>query len=540
MPPTPAARPSHTIHQNWILILAIALAIPPFAPAQALAQAKEILPAPSKTTDWKKFTTENSERIAYGIYLNGKKMGYTTEDFGLTRLNGEEFARLQSVSVLQVTFQGDTIDFHSETNFHYRLDPDSDGPMIFADETTIDEGRRSHSSATLREENGKAKIEAMLQIEGTKTRYITQPSTDTLAHHRDYKQWVKSQLQAGDEFRQSTLDFETISEADRNDPTLDPDLVETIRFVKTATARVGGVETDILELLISSEGIEFEARALTDGTMLNGLVGPFEFRLEKEADARQLDKVTLNSLAILPVKKQLGPPGKIQSLKLKISGLKFFDWPQSERQKIVSTNKERGEIILQLTAGYHDSLTEELSKEDRQKYTATTALIQADHPEILAMAEKLTKDKTTTMGKIAALNTWIYENLSFGFTENSSTALRVLRSRRGDCTEHALLLVALARSLGIPAREVGGYTYTEEDRAFWAHAWTQIYNGKRWIDVDPAWDEVGVNATHVLTTIIDKPMSELNMMGDIQLEVLSFKAAKSKSGLSRFLDLLKE
>jgi hypothetical protein len=154
------------------------------------------------------------------------------------------------------------------------------------------------------------------------------------------------------------------------------------------------------------------------------------------------------------------------------------------------------------------------------------------------MADKLTAGQTEVMEKVGALNAWVFRNLSFDMAGNSATALRVLRSRKGDCTEHALLLVALSRSLNIPAREVGGYTYSDQEGAFWAHAWAQIYNGTRWIDVDPAWDEIGVNATHILSTTIDKPMAEIGFFGKMQIEVLDFEAEESKSMLSRLLELL--
>ena len=40
-----------------------------------------------------------------------------------------------------------------------------------------------------------------------------------------------------------------------------------------------------------------------------------------------------------------------------------------------------------------------------------------------------------------------------------ATAAEVARSREGDCTEHAVLLAALARARGIPARVAMGLVY---------------------------------------------------------------------------------
>ncbi len=61
-------------------------------------------------------------------------------------------------------------------------------------------------------------------------------------------------------------------------------------------------------------------------------------------------------------------------------------------------------------------------------------------------------------------------------------ASRVAVSREGDCTEHAVLLTALARATGHPARVVLGVLLAqEEDKAYaYGHAWTEIHDGRNW------------------------------------------------------------
>lgn len=64
------------------------------------------------------------------------------------------------------------------------------------------------------------------------------------------------------------------------------------------------------------------------------------------------------------------------------------------------------------------------------------------------------------------------------------------------CLEFTDLFIAVARAAGIPAREVNGYAYTENDRQRplslvkdILHAWPEYYDAKRetWIMVDPTW-----------------------------------------------------
>jgi len=66
----------------------------------------------------------------------------------------------------------------------------------------------------------------------------------------------------------------------------------------------------------------------------------------------------------------------------------------------------------------------------------------------------------------------------------------VARRREGDCTEHAVLLAALARSRGIPARVVFGIVLVqrEKDVVAMGHAWVELRTGTTW--------EVGDAALH--------------------------------------------
>ena len=61
-------------------------------------------------------------------------------------------------------------------------------------------------------------------------------------------------------------------------------------------------------------------------------------------------------------------------------------------------------------------------------------------------------------------------------------ASQVAASGAGDCTEHAVLLAAMARSYGLHARVVVGNLLLESDAGLYAfgHAWTEIHDGERW------------------------------------------------------------
>ncbi len=81
-----------------------------------------------------------------------------------------------------------------------------------------------------------------------------------------------------------------------------------------------------------------------------------------------------------------------------------------------------------------------------------------------------------------------------------ATAGEVAASRSGDCTEHSVLLTALLRAAGIPARLVTGLVYVGELAGardlFGYHMWTQAWIDNHWIDLD-ATLEVPFDAAHI-------------------------------------------
>jgi transglutaminase-like putative cysteine protease len=70
-----------------------------------------------------------------------------------------------------------------------------------------------------------------------------------------------------------------------------------------------------------------------------------------------------------------------------------------------------------------------------------------------------------------------------GVTNVTTAAEEVLKLGRGVCQDHAHLYLACARGLGVPARYVSGYLFTEVEHAA-SHAWVDVWVEGRWVSVD--------------------------------------------------------
>jgi transglutaminase-like putative cysteine protease len=73
-----------------------------------------------------------------------------------------------------------------------------------------------------------------------------------------------------------------------------------------------------------------------------------------------------------------------------------------------------------------------------------------------------------------------------GVTEVSDTAAHAFHLQRGVCQDHAHVMIACCRSLGIPARYVSGYLLTARDDHIASHAWVDVWLARheRWFSID--------------------------------------------------------
>ena len=94
----------------------------------------------------------------------------------------------------------------------------------------------------------------------------------------------------------------------------------------------------------------------------------------------------------------------------------------------------------------------------------------------------------------AALTHWVARTVRPEPSNAFPMASAVLIRRRGDCDEHAVLFVALARALGLPARPVAGLLRV--DGRYYYHAWAEVYLGD-WVAVDPTLDQFPADVAHL-------------------------------------------
>lgn len=111
-------------------------------------------------------------------------------------------------------------------------------------------------------------------------------------------------------------------------------------------------------------------------------------------------------------------------------------------------------------------------------------------------------------------------------------ASAVVKSRAGDCSEHAVLLAALLRAQGVPSRLCSGLVYAPEfggKRGVFAwHMWTQALIDSAWVDLDATDASRPFHPGHILiaTSAQDDAQVDgdfaglLTTIGNITIEII--------------------
>jgi len=155
--------------------------------------------------------------------------------------------------------------------------------------------------------------------------------------------------------------------------------------------------------------------------------------------------------------------------------------------------------------------------------------VESDAPEILAEAKKAAADAVGPRARAERLVRHVNALIEKRPTVSLPSALEVLRTRVGDCNEHTVLYVAMARALGIPSRIAVGLVYVHG--AFYYHAWPEVYvegppGRGLWLPVDPTLNEFPADATHVRLARggLDRQAAIIPMIGRIRMSILEARA----------------
>ena len=363
----------------------------------------------------------------------------------------------------------------------------------------VEDGARRHS----RVERTATGYRRTLEVLGEAGSEELDSLEDTLAEALRLTRWLREPREVGDTLSLQLTDWTQLDEPGH----------ESYVYLGPATFEHQGKEISGHRLRSISDGMVFEGTHWPNGEMFSatGAGGIVEIRTVEEfssfADAELKDMATTFMLTVdLP----LGDAELLEELVIEAPPSARGIFSDGSRQSVIES--ERG-VTVTITADAQQRDISPLSAEERLKWLKPTPeyaleLVRETANEIVGGA----KDPELQARLLA---NWVESTLEYTAAQNAVSALEVLENESGDCTEYSLLFVALARSIGLPAREVGGYVWAEDEEfgsGFFGHAWAEIHDGAGWWSVDPTWGQYGVDAGHL---VVDpaKEARVLELMG---------------------------
>lgn len=449
----------------------------------------------------------------YGLYLGGHKSGYQVNTLGVDDMG--------VVTVIE------------DARFKVAM-------------AGAPQDMRIYSKRTYAEDGSLQTIEAQVDDPRTSTRFLCKIEGDGMVMHTVVGNQAKeARLPKPKETLQDALRQVRLVQGDPKpgdeitysffEPFYQKELSATSRIVGIEERVFEGAKTKVYQIKTVTPELALESVSYVtaDGTTLeDNIAGKIKMRLEPEAIAKDVsysnDVIVSNAARIFT---PIDNPRQRDSVKLRLKGPLTQDHLFNDERQFIRPNGQDFDFVghrIDIKSFRPAQLP--VVNPDVLQWTQPTTFVQSDHPDIVAKAKEIVGNEVDTLKIAEKLCRWVYDNVHTTYSARLTNALEVLQSLEGDCTEHSILFVALARAAGLPAREVAGLIYMDDTagtpRGFYFHQWATVWVGK-WVDVDPTFNQPQADVTHIKLAEGDlfTQTKLIPIIGQIAVEVPEEKTA---------------
>lgn len=466
---------------------------------------------------------ENDRQWWQILMLGGNRVGYASTTVRHVDHEGRQLVQIEGLTVLRVQ----RFDQMTEQRVLFTDIQAPDGTLVRT-RASVEQGREPLT--TLGVVQGDS-LELELRTLGKTTRRSIPWSAECGGFHAVEQSLLREPMQPGDQRRLKALIPGLI----------DPVVVE-LTAVGHEQATLPGGQFRLLRIdNITRLGPEQELHGALwtdpDGEVLKTWTETLDletYRVPKAAALAEVEPADFDlgyGLSIA-VEKPPADPHRAARLRYRVSldgadPAKVF--PQGPSQRVLSIGPHAAEVtVYALRAGLEGNL-------DAPPQTPSAAdlepsnMIQSNAPEIVELAREAVGDEDDPWGKAVALERFVHGYITEkDYSQAFATAAEVAREREGDCTEHAVLLAALCRAAGIPARVAAGLVYLPRRQAFFFHMWTEAYVDGRFVPLDATIARGGAGAGHLKlvhtslegTTAFTALLPVARVIGRLNIEVI--------------------
>jgi hypothetical protein len=277
-------------------------------------------------------------------------------------------------------------------------------------------------------------------------------------------------------------------------------------------------------------------RSVSDAGFLNTT----SIRMPKEKALEMSDRnLDIAFSVLIESNVEFTSPQEIQEVTYKISGIpvaKIKELPFDGKSQTLLDIEEDHAVIQTRSLVFKEdrAIPFPVEGEEFAEYLASTPFCQSDDIEIEKVAKDVVGDERNSWIASKRIAEWVSQKVEPNYDVGFASAKEILENRQGDCSEFTVLMVALCRSVGIPARAAVGVMYGQGIFAY--HMWPEVYVGDwvgldaKWLAVDKQSGEYYTDATHIklgdsaldegIFQEMGQAMSEV--IGKLKLEVLEY------------------
>ena len=466
--------PCHARTCLWALVLLLAAAVPYDAYGKGLPTGKAVASAaPAAASALAPFDDY------FGVYVNKQKVGWMRWSLETGKSNV-----LRTELLAKVSGMGQT----SEIGIHEERTYDSSSGMLMAISFVQSASTGEVRVTGKRADSHGIRLEVTAGgVSRTQEVAVSERLQDALA-----ATLLARNAKVGDVANATQLDT-SIQKVVRNE-----------HKVMAVERRIfAGVETQAVKMTSTYPDLGVSESLWLDnnGKVLESRMGGiFVLRLEPPSEAKRLDyQQDLLVSNVVQAPQRLVAQQNIQKLMLRMGGFGEHLPPVSSRQQVTQQGNDAVILLQKDAIPKRIPLNQAAAHGDKvvQDALLPTPFIQSDAPELVAAAQKAIGGAKDVFSANTKLIQFVDKHMHKEYVPAYSNALEAYKTARGDCTEHSVLYVALARALNIPARVAVGVAYWAPGDGFGWHAWAEIWAGDRWIAVDPTWNQPIADATHI-------------------------------------------
>lgn len=419
-----------------------------------------------------------AEKDWFGIYLQGKKLGYSWSNSKKDSTLGKEYDLRESATIIQSEMMGSTLQIDVITQTWI-----SPNGIIRSDYKSNSAGRVFNSRADFQDE----KI-AVVTSTGSSEEKITLnvPSNvrlidDTMAiSHEDLKDTRKTVV--FDPTTVSLVEIKILSDGKHKIESRGGQVEANKIIVDDPRAK--------MILFVSDKGELIRAEGPLGMTII-----PEPENIAKDMTTGSDNVPDLAAASSIPVEGRIEFTAAITELE--VTGVDLSKTPNGGHQ-IIEKYDDGWKVTISPIRKASMTTKIDVASKQQPNWIKPDSRIPSDKGIFRLRAQQMIGGETRVIPAAQKIRKEVYQrmraNLGIGVMRD---ATEIWDSSEGVCRDHAILMATLLRSVNIPTKLVTGLVYYQG--SFLYHAWVEVWDGQQWVGLDSTRPDDYLTAGHLKT-----------------------------------------